>query len=515
MNSNAFVFRALTWACVVASGGACTADLDLPNTAQISCSSTDECPQGWICKEALGRCLRSETLDTVPPALVGDVVVELDGSPVATMPAWMRQGAVATLRFNTSEPLAQDPVVSLGCTERLPAKKAGESSTTSYVFEYVASGAEPQLIDCPISIALVDPSGNPSGGLSGKSLAFDFVFPSLAEPVVETVKVEGSPLKQGASARISFTVTEELQTDPVVALLLDEGTERIAAKESALGLAYTYLYSSDGTEPETREGQKGAAFKVTLADRAGNRTPQLVADRWVAFDRTPPTCEVTVEPESRFAKVGSLVTVTVKANETLRNTWPSSSPSPTARLGGLAMDLASGDGDSYLFTYVVTSADSDGERPIELHLEDLAGNVAEPVSAGLMTFDSAPPAIADAFVLPERIRASESFLVCFRIEDDEPLKEEPVVQFWNGVDPSLLMTRTTDPDCPYPHAYLGTAPVAGSAPYYSITARVSDRAGNQLFANLGVVEIDNVAPSIAGLEVGPAQAKVGTALQLV
>ena len=104
------------------------------------------------------------------------------------------------------------------------------------------------------------------------------------------------------------------------------------------------------------------------------------------------------------------------------------------------------------------------------------------------------------------VAAGETFELWF--DTDEPLAADPIARFTNGVDPPVAM----DPIAPLDDEawrFRGEAPLTGSATFYGVEITLVDDAGNEATRVPVTVEIDNVAPSLFGVDVSPAGAKVG------
>jgi len=232
----------------------CTADLGVPSEAQVACASSADCPSGWTCNQKVGRCVKTENIDSTAPALVGDGTVT---------PTVLKRGAKATVSFSVSEDLATPPVVTLSAgTDRL-LTPASSLQPPAYSFTYTAVGDEPQNIERPVSIVLTDKSGNESGKLSGGSLKFDFIAPEIP---ADKVTITGSPAKKDGVVTVKFSVSEPLVADPVVSLSLNPQPLTINLLSSS-GLDFVYTYTVAGTESEELTG---VGVTVELADKAGN-----------------------------------------------------------------------------------------------------------------------------------------------------------------------------------------------------------------------------------------------------
>ncbi|MBI5527157.1 MAG: hypothetical protein HY897_12550 [Deltaproteobacteria bacterium] len=227
---------------------ACSTDLAVPDEAQLGCAAEADCPSGWTCNEKVGRCVKTTNIDSTAPGLVSEVIVA---------PPVLKMAATATVSFEVSEDLSKPPVVSVNAgTDRLLSLDESASSGAKYAFSYAAAGDEPQGVESPISIVLTDESGNESGKLSGKSLKFDFLAPSVQ---ADKVLVTGSPAKKDGVVTVKFTVSEPLASDPVVVLRDDvgaaeaseaSGVRPLLKDPSSTGQDYVYAYTATGSEPE-------------------------------------------------------------------------------------------------------------------------------------------------------------------------------------------------------------------------------------------------------------------------
>ena len=74
----------------------------LPPKVLIRCQAPTDCPEGYVCRPALGQCVDGTNLDQTPPALA---------APAEVLPAVAGAGASLTVSFRVGEPLARDPVV--------------------------------------------------------------------------------------------------------------------------------------------------------------------------------------------------------------------------------------------------------------------------------------------------------------------------------------------------------------------------------------------------------------------
>ena len=143
--------------------------------------------------------------------------------------------------------------------------------------------------------------------------------------------------------------------------------------------------------------------------------------------------------------------------------------------------------------------------------KDKAGNAAT-AATKTVTLDGVVPTISAVKLWPTRVSGGGTFTLSFKVS--EALKGDPVVTFGNGAEPDVAMTKTTA-ETGYDYTYAGTAPVSGSVPFYTVTVSVTDVAENQGTFSPVTVEIDNVPPDLAGLEVAPLGAKLSDTVRVV
>jgi len=342
---------------------ACTADLPIPDDAQLDCSA-GACPSGWTCT-ASKRCVPSSAIDVKPPYISSAAVVD---PPVA------RAGVNPRVTFTVSEALSEEPLVRAAVgTTRFLTRVSGQSPGLTYVYEYASQGDEPKGTDCTITVDLVDTQGVASTGLAAGALRFDDLPPDAI-----AADVTGSPAKVGSTVRVAFTAAEPLGADPVVRAA---GTYPFVKDATSSGQHYVYLRVSDGTEPET---PGGVPVTADLVDVAGNSaTAPLGA---AVFDRTAPGLSSGPDVTPPTVAAGTLVKVTFTADEDL-------GADPVVTLGGVAMEKGAQAGRLYTYGHVADPADGEGAKALAVSLVDVAGNSSGPISGPSVTLDFTPPAV--------------------------------------------------------------------------------------------------------------------------
>ncbi|MBI5525987.1 MAG: hypothetical protein HY897_06595 [Deltaproteobacteria bacterium] len=368
---------------------ACSSDLSVPGAAQLACKSEADCPSGWACNANIGKCVKTENIDSVAPTLVGEAAVE---------PPAIKKGATATVSFEASEELAKPPEVSVkvAAEPRLLTKDDERSSGEKYVFKYKAAGSEPE-VSSPVTITLTDKAGNRSGDLSGKAILFDFTPPTMISagvsgPTAADPDSDQVFVKEKDKVTVRFTVSEKLGPDPAVSLEIDSQLSAFVKDPSSGGLDYVYTYTV-GTRDVEKEGLK--TVTVLLTDAAGNAPPEPESLRTrVVFDFTPPGLAGAPTLTPPVVKKGDFVTLSFDADEPLGS-------DPVVSIGGGSMKKAEGTGTSFKYTYAVNGGETEDEKAVSVTLTDKAGNESDTFTlSGKVKFDFTGPKILTPTVTP-------------------------------------------------------------------------------------------------------------------
>jgi hypothetical protein len=176
----------------------------VPATANIGCRTSADCPTGWTCIEATGKCVEAEKVKD-PPSLSGAASID---------PAILKSGATAVIMFTSNRELAETPVVVMKMSglSRIVSFDKGNSSGNKYVFTYTAAGDETQGMENPVTVVMTDKFGSRSAEIALGNLRFDFVTPRMTDAVVS-----GSPATAGKAVAVEFNVSKGLKNDPAVA----------------------------------------------------------------------------------------------------------------------------------------------------------------------------------------------------------------------------------------------------------------------------------------------------------
>lgn len=467
--------------------GACTADVAVPGEARMACAEAADCPDGFVCKVALGRCVSATGGDQEPPGVVpGSVVVS---------PGAARIGRAVTVDFDVTEALLQDPEVVLADPGRPRPLVLEAQDGLHYRFAFAPSGSEAEGT-AALTTNLVDLAGNQAKDQSLGTLLLDFQAPAIRDFSVLGTGV----LTATGEGRVQFTVSETLAEDPEVHLAGGVALER--APESAPP-RYVYVYRARGDEPEGP-----VRVEVTVADAADNVTGPVPFDAFLIDHTAPGIVPGTAQVLRPAVREGLRAAVSFEVTEPLGAPPVVTMTDP----GGAAVELRLSEkvGNVYTYDHEVTSADAEGTYALAVaSLVDLAGNDgAVPIALGEVTVDKTAPVVTDLEVTPDRASLVPGF---------------DTVEVRFALAPAADVDRTSirvevagrpadgcGPDGASPNGFVCTFVVRDGDPEgaQSVIATATDPAGNTAVASASVV-LDFTAPALLATDVTPASAKLG------
>jgi len=216
------------------------------------------------------------TFDFTAPAAT---LVSVDPGPFRSpksVPA--EPDIIAHVKFTTAEALDPDPAVGqvkvlIGDSAKATCP-SGANTTFDCTYTVPKDLGSGNALEGPrsVSVELTDGAGN-KGSTALGTITFDFTKPTVVSgsESLQLIPATGNPLPTvksvayGTAARISFTASEILLGDPVVALSPATGDWTVT-KKNAAGSFYVYDAVLTGGWPD----QTRYDVVVTLADLAGN-----------------------------------------------------------------------------------------------------------------------------------------------------------------------------------------------------------------------------------------------------
>ncbi len=353
------------------SFSACSLSLDVPEGAEVSCVTTADCPEGFVCSSGLSRCIVSDGED-VPPAITGTPLVE---------PAAVRPGGRFTVTFTVSELLAVAPVVRLGDT--VLSNVASAPPSFSFTGEVAADANDGAFT---LFAELVDIAGNTTPPLAVGTVMIDGTAARL-------IVGEVSPTLAGPNQLVAIELTaNEPILPPTAEILWFDGTRAPVVAESS-GDPASYAFSYIAT---ALDASGPVRVLVRMVDVAGNTSEDVIEG--LILDSTPPAVESAelslvppagiVLPTASRATTGTTVRVAFVLDEAVVDDPVLSSD--------VDIDLAriSADGAlTRIYEGVIQSAAAAGPHAIQALVRDLVGNVATLEVATVVVDNVAPTAV--------------------------------------------------------------------------------------------------------------------------
>jgi hypothetical protein len=250
----------LATTCLLTAGllGACSPKLSLPPDALIDCASGQACPGNLVCKASIGRCVDPSQENQNPPSIV---------APATVTPPQGKAGTTFSTQFDVSGPLAQAPEVVVTIKDQtFPAVlDAAHSSGQHYVFQYTATGAEPEG-QADFLASIVDTSGNPAKGLPAGRFVVDFTPPKIGFAAVQYIPADGNPLGSGITAATGGTTVRVLVNADET--LSDAGVPAMTATNGQDTIPFTLVPGS--------LSDRGATFEAVVPNGASDSPRQYL-----------------------------------------------------------------------------------------------------------------------------------------------------------------------------------------------------------------------------------------------
>ncbi len=373
---------------VCAALSACVADLDLAEDVHIACSDEGDCPAGFTCRRAIGRCFAVNAADT-PVELVAGSVTRIPETP-------LRDGARLELSFRTNQPLARAPEVTLQTPLPQPLSLVSGHEDT-WTFALTADAAlEPEGV-WPVAARLIGARGNEAAGVPLTLVELDFSVPRLAA----SATVTPTRLGDHGNASVTFSVTEPVAM-PLVQLQWPARSpvDLVFASYDAATRTYVFAHAVTGEEAEDT-----ASVQIALRDLAGNEGEGF-ADEAIVFDRRGPAVALAttgvqlLPPADGFlrevpaAAVGTTVRVIFTLDE-------AASADPVVETDSdpsvaLSRTLQIGDA-TYVYEHTLSPdmAYPQGLKLLRVRAVDDVGNIGETILGAdvAVSFDTVPPSL--------------------------------------------------------------------------------------------------------------------------
>lgn len=282
MNANSIV-RGVGFL-VVGALAACT-NLSLPEGAQVSCSSDDECPSGFVCRQEAERC--------IDEAIIGKTPIDFDEAPTLS-PARIGDAAgfnVATLRASFTEAPVQAPVVTVldhdvtceGTQEIECAIDAAALELAEGVLEVRVVARDAAANEAEAALPLV---------IDRTAPAVADAPPALLEAAPDNPIARPAAMTRGTTARVTVALTELLGAEPSARIA---GTDVTLVRLDEDGLAdpvFTFAWTF-AADDEVSDGAH--LVELTLQDTVGNHATVDV-DAAIVVDTQAPASPAVTTP---------------------------------------------------------------------------------------------------------------------------------------------------------------------------------------------------------------------------
>ena len=241
-------------------------------------------------------------------------------------------------------------------------------------------------------------------------------------------------------------------------------------------------------------------FTVNAVDRNGNYLNEshtagtLLDGGTLKIDRTDPvvtlndvfiTTPMGVVKDPEIAKAGDKVYAQLSFSESLSST-------PNVRLGAREMSV-DGEGDclggTCLYVLTVIAADGDGNKALNIEMEDESGNVGTGIFPDQAQVDVTAPEVTYASISPEHASVGDDINAVFYFSEDiESLDILSDIPFIKDTG------QSTDSQFYYRHPVIGTSPEG----QFTFSVKAVDPAGNisygDTFYEIGTGDIDLTDP---------------------
>ncbi len=373
-------------ACSFSSG------VDNPN-AFITCKRASECPQGYACRLEVGRCLRLDATDYMPPSVQSPVV----------QPARIRRDGASHITFTASEPLLETPKLQVrsGAISRdLPMEVVSQGETPQFS---VLLQPEPGDVEgvYELRVDLTDASGNVLKAALVGAVTFDFT-----PPTATVAELTPAPVGNLTTVRATDTLLVRLQASEPV----QSSTMRLVGRNPACSAfdEPLELVSNANGYLDFRHagpaGPDGCALQLVLkglTDLAGNDTADLVFDTRYRVDGVGPAVRQlkTWRPDggaaTEFSRQPgfSTMVVTFEVDESAARVEAHLGAGLMSGCTTVEQACAPADAGSRLCrcttTFTAATAEPEGPLALAVTTEDSAHNFV--TASTLVTLDYTPP----------------------------------------------------------------------------------------------------------------------------
>src|SRR3989339_2032540 len=334
-----------------------------------------------------------------------------------------------------------------------------------------------------IKVKAKDAAGNISQLSDGQTIVYDVESPKLSEVGVNPSLSSLGPVM------ISFTVSETLESDPVVTINGNRAIKISEQEQSEQFTVYSVQYEySYNIAADEQQGSAGIAIKVI--DLAGNSTTYS-SDDLLIIDCIAPVVPV-INDLPDYTNVGlQVITGTAEANASIY----------VYNNNLLVGSTETSSGGTFNKIIVLNI----GNNEIKVKAKDAAGNISQLSDGQTIVYDVESPKLSEVEVNPS-LSSIGQVMISFTVS--EPLGNDPVVTV-NGNRGIKISEQFTVYSVQYEYSYdITTNDNQGSA---EISINIRDLADNSTtYSSDDLLVIDCVSPIVPVVNDLPDYTNVGS-----
>jgi hypothetical protein len=476
---------------------ACQVNLVVPAGAELSCTNNEQCPAGYVCREAVSRCVAADSLGNVaPPELVGLPVI----SPLAA-----RAGTELTVTFEVNKALAVPPEVTAELRSRTVrwVHDASASQAPRYVYRHTIQQDHPEGVG-QLFADLLDASGN-----RVKDLLLGTFSVDLHSPELINAHPSAPGLKGGDVLAYTVNVSERLRAPGLPRLTVTQAgnvLEGFFPQQPATRTETSFSWT------RTVNGLPDGAYQVelSLVDEVGNESGPLQGEGFTIDGSAPALSALSVEPR-RVNAAGNL-TVTFDASEAV------AAGGVVVTVGDRAMSCGAYQPSppSYRCTRAMTGSEipagTEAAQSVVVTVTDVAGNRAQLVDSA--TFDFRPPALLSSAATPAAAKAGD--LLIYTINVSEVLRAPGRPTLGVKRNGAALVGFFGEPVSQTETSFTWTRSLSGlSDGVYTVEVTLEDAAGNVATAIAATeFSMDVSVPRVSPLLISPARVNASGTIAL-
>ncbi|BDH60586.1 hypothetical protein MTP04_07160 [Lysinibacillus sp. PLM2] len=381
--------------------------------------------------------MTGNTATQVTAVTSGNVVVFDETAPILptvtitsnnTNPTLAKVGDIITLNIEASEDIQTPTVTIAGKSATVTDNDDSNAKTWEATYQMEASDAE-GLVAFTIDYKdLVNNSGTQVTSVTtGTDVTFDKTAPTASTVTIESNNTDPTKAKIGDTVTLTFTTSEDVG-QPDVTISGKAATVSDLGDSNATTWQATYVMDNEDVDGTI-------IFAINFNDLAGNAVPEVTATTnasTVTFDGIVPTAPTIImtsdNTDPKTAKVGDTITLDIETSEDVQQ--------PIVTIAGevaTVTDKGDGNDKTWQAAYTLQTGDPEGAISFTLEIQDLAGNIATPVttvtSGNVVVFDETAPTLPTVTITSNNTnttKAKVGDIITLNIEASEDIQTPTV-----------------------------------------------------------------------------------------